>query len=216
MEILKTFGHIRNQNGTFDVCLVENAGTLWLATYDPETDEVDTLDMVDSLEDAIQLADKEFKSQDTYVVDTTTEITGDSISEVISMDNQETLFTPAAVLDFLRQIDELADKDINVFDNDSFALITIGDSQYRIDYSNAEDVEVSEEVVEEVTDIVEETYDALGAEGVELEEIQDITEEEVVEGGIIKEALKTLAVGGLVRLTGKMLGKDVADAIIKK
>ena len=131
--------------------------------------------------------------------------------------NNETLFTPAAVLDFLRQIDELADKDINVFDNDSFALITIGDSQYRIDYSNAEDVEVSEEVVEEVTDIVEETYDALGAEGVELEEIQDITEEgEVVEGGIIKEALKTLAVGGLVRLTGKMLGKDVADAIVKK
>ena len=36
---------------------------------------------------------------------------------------------------------------------------------------------------------------------------------EVVEGGIIKEALKTLAIGGLVRLTGKLVGKDIADAL---
>ena len=84
------------------------------------------------------------------------------------MDNNEILFTPAALLDFLRQIDELADYDINVFDNEEFALITIGDSQYRIDFKNAEPIEVPEEVVDEVTDIVEDTYDELGAEGVEL------------------------------------------------
>jgi len=125
------------------------------------------------------------------------------------MDN-ETLFTPAALLDFLRQIDELADKDINVFDNENFALITIGDSQYRIDYNNAEDVEVEPEVVDEVTDIVEETYDELGADGVEFEEIQDVTDEgEVVEGGLISEALKTLAIGGMVRLTSKLIGNDM-------
>ena len=130
------------------------------------------------------------------------------------MDNNEILFTPAALLDFLRQIDELADYDINVFDNEEFALITIGDSQYRIDFKNAEPIEVPEEVVDEVTDIVEETYDELGAEGVELHDVKDvaITEdgnvEEVVEGGVIKELLKTLAVGGMVRLTGKVLGDD--------
>lgn len=130
------------------------------------------------------------------------------------MENNEILFTPAALLDFLRQIDELADYDINVFDNEEFALITIGDSQYRIDFKNAESIEVPEEVVDEVTDIVEETYDELGAEGVELHDVKDvaITEdgnvEEVVEGGVIKELLKTLAVGGMVRLTGKVLGDD--------
>ena len=134
------------------------------------------------------------------------------------MDNQETLFTTASLLDFLSQIDELADKDIDVFDNESFALITIGDNQYRIDYDTAEEVEVPEEAVDEVTDIIEDTYDELGASGVDYEEVSDIVEDEdgnldVVEGGIIKEALKTLAIGGLVRLTGKLVGKDIADAL---
>ena len=134
------------------------------------------------------------------------------------MDNQETLFTAAALLDFLRQIDELSDKDIDVFDNQSFALITIGDSQYRIDYNTAEDVEVPEEAVDEVTDIIEDTYDELGASGVEYEEVNDFEVNDagnldVVEGGIIKETLKTLALGGLVRLTGKLVGKDIADAL---
>lgn len=134
------------------------------------------------------------------------------------MDNQETLFTAAALLDFLRQIDELSDKDIDVFDNQSFALITIGDSQYRIDYNTAEDVEVPEEAVDEVTDIIEDTYDELGASGVEYEEVNDFEVNDagnldVVEGGIIKETLKTLAIGGLVRLTGKLVGKDIADAL---
>ena len=134
------------------------------------------------------------------------------------MDNQETLFTTASLLDFLRQIDELSDKDIDVFDNESFALITIGDNQYRIDYDTAEEVEVPEEAVEEVTDIIEDTYDELGASGVDYEEINDLEVDDegnldVVEGGIIKEALKTLAIGGLVRLTGKLVGKDIADAL---
>lgn len=134
------------------------------------------------------------------------------------MDNQETLFTAAALLDFLRQIDELSDKNIDVFDNESFALITIGDNQYRIDYNTAEEVEVPEEAIEEVTDIIEDTYDELGSSGVDYKEVSDIIEDEdgnldVVEGGIIKEALKTLAIGGLVRLTGKLVGKDIADAL---
>ena len=134
------------------------------------------------------------------------------------MDNQETLFTAAAVLDLLRQIDELSDKDIDVFDNQSFALITIGDNQYRIDYNTAEEVEVPEEAVDEVTDIIEDTYDELGASGVEYEEVTDLEVNDagnldVVEGGIIKETLKTLAIGGLVRLTGKLVGKDIADSL---
>lgn len=124
------------------------------------------------------------------------------------MDNNEILLTPAALLDFLRQVDELADKDISVDDTGSALNITIGDSSYSIDLNQAEEVEVPETVVDEVAEINETTYEEL--DDVEYTEISD---EEVVEGGIIKEALKTLAVGGLVRLAGKIMGKDVADSL---
>ena len=58
------------------------------------------------------------------------------------MDNNEILLTPAALLDFLRQVDELADKDISVDDTGSALNITIGNSSYSIDFSQAEEVEV--------------------------------------------------------------------------
>lgn len=129
------------------------------------------------------------------------------------MENNEILLTPAALLDFLRQVDELADKDISVDDTGSTLNITIGDSSYSIDLNQAEDVEVPDEVVEEVSDVADAAYAELNESGVEFTEIADT--EEVVEGGIIKETLKTLAVGGLVRLTGKILGKDIADTLMK-
>lgn len=118
------------------------------------------------------------------------------------MDNNEILLTPAALLDFLRQVDELSDKDISVDDTGSALNITIGDSSYSIDFNQAEEVEVPDEVVDEVADINESTYEEL--DDVEYNELDD---EEPVEGGLIKEALKTLAIGGLVRLTTKLLGK---------
>ena len=120
------------------------------------------------------------------------------------MENNEILLTPAALLDFLRQVDELADKDISVDDTGSALNITIGDSSYSIDFNQAEEVEVPDEVVAEVADINESTYEEI--DDVEYSEVSD--EDEVVEGGIIKELLKTLAVGGMVRLTGKVLGDD--------
>ena len=126
------------------------------------------------------------------------------------MDNNEILLTPAALLDFLRQVDELADKDISVDDTGSALNITIGDSSYSINFSDAETVEVPDEVVDEVAEINETAYEEL--DDVEYSEIDG---DEVVEGGIISETLKTLAVGGLVRLAGKILGKDVADTLKK-
>ena len=126
------------------------------------------------------------------------------------MDN-EILFTPAALLDFLSQIDELSDKDIIVDENDSAITVTIGDSTYNIDKNNAESIEVEDTVVDEVAEINESTYEEI--DDIEYSEISD---DEVVEGGIISETLKTLAVGGMVRLTSKLLGKDVADTILKQ
>lgn len=127
------------------------------------------------------------------------------------MDNDEILLTPAALLDFLRQVDELADKDIAVDDTGSALNITIGNSSYSIDLNQAEEVEVPDAVVDEVAEINETTYEEL--EDVEYTELDD---EDIIEGGLIKEALKTLAVGGLVRLAGKIMGKDVADSLLKK
>lgn len=121
------------------------------------------------------------------------------------MDNNEILLTPAALLDFLRQVDELADKDISIDETDSTITVTIGDSVYGIDVNKAEDVEVPDEVVEEVADVADEAYAELSEDGVDFTE----TDEEPVEGGIIGEVLKTLAVGGLVRLTGKLVGDDI-------
>ena len=126
-----------------------------------------------------------------------------------TMDN-EILFTPAALLDFLSQIEELADKDIIVNEDGSSITVTIGNSTYEINKADAEPVEVEPEVVDEVAEINETTYE-------ELDDVEysELGEDEVVEGGIIKEALKTLAVGGLVRLTGKLLGKDLTDSLLK-
>ena len=138
------------------------------------------------------------------------------------MDNQETLFTAAAVLDFLSQIEELKDKDILVEDTQTGLAIVIGDNNYNISYDTAEEVEVPQEVVDEISDITDETYASVSEEndiGIWVESDEPIDDElidadtEVVEGGIIKEALKTLAIGGLVRLTGKLVGKDIADAL---
>ena len=118
------------------------------------------------------------------------------------MDNNEILFTTASLLDFLQQIEELSDKDIILDENDSIITVTIGESTYSINKSDAEEVEVEPEVVDEVSEITETTYEELDAV-----EYNELDSEEPVEGGLIKEALKTLAVGGLVRLTAKLLGK---------
>ena len=127
------------------------------------------------------------------------------------MENNEILFTTASLLDFLQQIEELSDKDIVLNEDDSAITVAIGESTYSISKNAAEAVEVPDEVVEEVAEINETTYEEL--DGVEYSEVSD---EETVEGGIISETLKTLAIGGLVRLTGKIMGKDVADALLKK
>lgn len=127
------------------------------------------------------------------------------------MENNEILFTTASLLDFLQQIDELSDKDIILNEDNSNITVTIGDSTYSINKSDAEEVEVEPEVVDEVAEINETTYEEL-----DNVDYNELGEDEIVEGGIISEALKTLAVGGLVRLTGKLLGKDVADSILKK
>lgn len=103
------------------------------------------------------------------------------------------LFTPAALLDFLSSIEELSDVDIGVTESiDGSIQVSIGDSTYSIDTSDATDVNVDPEVIDEVDELNQDTYEELSAD------YEDVPDD--VEGGIIKEALKTLLVGGLVRM----------------
>lgn len=111
------------------------------------------------------------------------------------------LFTPAAVLDLLTKIEELFGLDIGITETmDNGIQIQIGESIYEIPGNAPEDVKVDNEVIEQVADINQDTYEELESEdGIEL------SDQIPIESGLIKEAAKSLLLGGLVRLTGKLL-----------
>lgn len=104
------------------------------------------------------------------------------------------VFTPSAILALLTQIDELKDAgDISISEEDNGVTVKIGDSVYQIESDPSSEVEIDSAAVDEIEDINSEGYDEIGAEYTDGFDN--------VEGGIIKELLKTLAIGGLVRLT---------------
>lgn len=108
------------------------------------------------------------------------------------------VFTPAAVLDLLTQIDELAEFEVGIAETpDSHIQLTIGSSVYDISDSVVSDIPVGQQAVDEVADINEETYESMSE--------QCSVDVVPIESGILKEITKTLLVGGLVRLTKKLL-----------
>ena len=111
----------------------------------------------------------------------------------------ELLFTSASILDLLSNIEELKDKNLDMSETSSGVTITIGDISYEIKSSEATEVEVDESIIDEIDNITAEAYEDLSVEGVDLNDKEDI------EGGPIKSLLKTLLLGGMVRLTAKML-----------
>lgn len=113
----------------------------------------------------------------------------------------EIVFTPAAVLDLLTQIEELKDYEIGIKDGVSGKLqVTVGESIYTIDTSNVAEVHIDQSAVNDIEDVNQDAYSSMSDSGeVELEPINS---------GIIKQFAKTLLVGGLVRLTSKLLSKE--------
>ena len=108
------------------------------------------------------------------------------------------MFTPASVVDLLLQIDELKNQTIIIAETpDGQLQLTIGNSIYMIDDNSSESVEVEDDVV----DIIEETNSTA------FEEIEEELEvsEEPIEGGIIKEAVKSLLLGGMIKFAKKHL-----------
>ena len=111
------------------------------------------------------------------------------------------VLTPSALFAFLSEIEELEGVEIVLDDSKEDQLVVnIGDSSYVLDASQSAEVEVDEDVIEEIEEANQEGYDELG------NEVEDVIQEEV-EGGIIKELIKTLALGGLVKMTKHALEK---------
>lgn len=110
------------------------------------------------------------------------------------------ILTPSALLGFLSQIEELQDKEINFSESNDKLIVMIDSNQYVIDASGAPEIEIDEESFEQVEDANENGYDELD------DDIEEVGVEEV-EGGIIKELIKTLALGGLVKMTKHALQK---------
>lgn len=112
----------------------------------------------------------------------------------------ELVFTPSAILDLLTSIDELNEYDISVQEELNGDIeIQIGSSVYHINTDQSEQLRVSSSVLETIDEINSDTYDELVS--------RDLVQYTPIESGIISEIGKTLLVGGLVRLTDKLLRK---------
>lgn len=114
---------------------------------------------------------------------------------------EEKLFTPAAILSLLTQIDELKSYDIGITETiDESLQLQIGDSIYLLEPDSDNEIVVDNEVVEEVGDINYDAYQDLESSG-EIGISDDIT----IESGVIKELAKSLLLGGMIRLSSKLI-----------
>lgn len=119
------------------------------------------------------------------------------------MDKDMILMTPASLLDLLSQISELSEYNLGVTETlDGNLQLTVGDSVYEFGGEDATDIQVDEYTAAQVDNANEDAYESL-----DQEPEFDISHEEVIESGIIKELAKTLLVGGLVRMGVNTLGK---------
>lgn len=115
------------------------------------------------------------------------------------MSDSKLIFTAASVLDLLLQIDELSDKDISLTESsDNQYTLNIGETTYTIASDAATEIDVDSNVVDQVDEVDESTYD-------ELEQAGDVSIEDTIEGGLIKSLVKTLLLGGMVKLSSKLL-----------
>lgn len=115
------------------------------------------------------------------------------------METDTIVFTPAALIDLLASIDELRDFDIELTEGlDGNLQLRVGKSSYLIASEDAETVDVPEDVVEDIESINEDAYNELGEDIV-------IDDGESINAGLLKEALKSLALGGMIRLAGKLI-----------
>ena len=124
------------------------------------------------------------------------------ITKIIASENEnsEIVLTPAALLDLLSNIEEFKDYTIGLFETlDGNLQLQVGDSYYDLtSESDISEVSIDESSLNQISEINDEAY-----ENVEADEVV----EDEVESGVITELVKTLALGGLVRLGKNLLTK---------
>lgn len=123
----------------------------------------------------------------------------------IESNTDDVLFTPASILQLLSQVEEFEDFDLGLYlTPDKRLVLEVDDSHYEIISEGELDevvLEVDQEVIDEIEEVNERSYQNIVSENDSVEPI---------ESGVIKEVLKTLAIGGLVRLGKSYLTSDKA------
>lgn len=110
------------------------------------------------------------------------------------IDNSELVFTPASLLDIISKIDELSQYEVGLTTTlDGQLQLQVGDSVYDLtSESDVNNINVDDSVVDDVSEINEDAYDQIVSD--------DGEDTQPIESGLIKEMIKTLAIGGVVRL----------------
>jgi len=113
---------------------------------------------------------------------------------------EEIVFTSSALLELLSQIPEFDEHRLAISETlDGNIQLQVDDSYYVLQ-TNQSDVPVDEATVDTIAEINDDVYEDL----VETEG-EDNLPDDYIESGIIKEALKTLLLGGMIRLSSKLL-----------
>lgn len=116
----------------------------------------------------------------------------------------EILFTPVAVLNLLHSISELEGCDIELVETSEGKIqFAINESLYNVDTSSAVVIDAPEETVAEVQEVNDSEYSDIVDSSYTADMVSIGNED--INSGIVKEVAKTLLVGGLVRLTSKLL-----------
>ena len=116
---------------------------------------------------------------------------------------EEIVFTSGALLELFNQIQEFEGHEFEVTDNGDTVTLSVDGSTYTLK-SAVEDVPADVETIETISDIDEEVYSDI-ADTESAVDINDMDTEEVVESGIVKEAIKALLLGGMIKLSSKLL-----------
>lgn len=121
----------------------------------------------------------------------------------------EVMFTSAAVLDLLLQIEELQDYTLGISETpDGNLQLVVGQSVYLINGDESKTIQVEDEVVGEIEVTAEDAYNDLLNNSIEIDpssEIDQFNDTDYIQSGIIKEIAKSLTLGGLIRFASKHL-----------
>lgn len=112
-----------------------------------------------------------------------------------------TVFTPVGILEILSQISELDDYELGLQeDPNGDVRIFVGESQYIIKSSSLDKLVVPENVSDSIENIDKDTADEILDAGAEERSHSD-----VVESGVLREIVKSMLVGGAIRMIKKLL-----------